>query len=97
MAGVEMADVEHEEGNKTHCHLASVPPNDLEKLLTKGRTVPDRVSLRWCGADHIYVRRLGGTSCANCTRQDAGKRRTYKVAGVARMQVKGVPLLVPMR
>ena len=55
------------------------------------------VRLRWCGADHIYVRRLGGTSCANCTGQDAGKRRTYKVAGVARMQVKGVPLLVPMR
>ena len=51
-----------------------------------------------------------GTACASCEicpKQDAGKRRIYQLAGVARapgntcrcrlIQVKGVPFLVPIR
>ena len=55
----------------------------------------------------MYVITLGVTSAANCTKQNTGKPTTYYVAGFARaqgdtgrrslIQVKGVPLLVPIR
>jgi hypothetical protein len=63
--------------------------------------------LRWCEIDQIHLMGLPAPPCEIWPKQDAGKRRIYQLAGVARaprnthrcrlIQFKGVPLLVPIR